>query len=434
MNKFVNFLESNVAPIAAKIEKQKRIATIKNAMISLMSVLMVGSFSLILGGIAGVLPTGNVISDWLIANGDLLYMPFTFTFGLLTVYATIAVSFYHSKELEIAPLHPMIASMIFVMILCIKVDNGVLNISYLDSRGLFVALFGGMFTVEFINFCFKKKITLRIKGLPDMISKTFEAIFPILFVIIIALVINVLCGMYQEGVILPELLTVILMPAVTGIDTMGGVFLICLIEMTFWFLGLNGYAILIGFTLPFMTQYLAANATNYAAGLPLQFIFTENWWGYFLACTGSGVTGAIAILGLFSKSKQLKAAGKASIVPAMFNISEPVVYGFPVAFNPYFFIPFVLGTPILGAFIWKVFDWGLVGKPMAAMGGVPTPFVQYLITMDWRAPVFALIIIGLAIIMYYPFFKLYEKSVLEKEKLEQSSEDVDFDDEFALDL
>lgn len=434
MKKFMDFLEKNVSPIAEKIEKQRHISTIKNAMISLITVLLVGSISLIVGGLAGLFPEGTVVANWVASHGDLLNLPFTFTFGLLTIYATVSIAFYHSKILDIAPLHPMFAALAFVLVVCVKFDNGVLDITFLDSRGLFVAIFGGLFAVEFINFCFKHNLTLRIPGLPDMISKTFESIFPVLFVILIGMGVNGLCGLYQDGVILPELLTKVLAPAVTGIDSMGGVFLISLIEMIFWFLGLNGYAILIGFTLPFMTQYLASNAANYAAGLPLQYVFTENWWGLFLACTGSGITGAIAILGLFSKSKQLKAAGKASIIPAIFNISEPVVYGFPVAFNPYFFIPFVFGTPILGAITWKIFDLGLVAKPMAAVGGVPTPIAQYLITMDWRAVVLAILIIVAAILMYYPFFKLYEKSLLEKEAKEEYKGDTDFDAEFDFDI
>lgn len=181
-------------------------------------------------------------------------------------------------------------------------------------------------------------------------------------------------------------------------------------------MGLNGYAIIVGFTLPFMTYYLAENANTFMAGGVPQFIFTENWWGYFLACTGSGVTGAIAILALFSKSKTLKATGKATIVPAFFNISEPVVYGFPVAYNPYLFIPFVIGTPLLGMFTYFIFDMGWVRAPIASVGGMPTPVAQYLVTLDWKAVLLVPLILGLAILMYYPFFKIYEKSVMEKDQ------------------
>lgn len=262
----------------------------------------------------------------------------------------------------------------------------------------------------------EKKVTIQIKGLPDMIGKTFEAILPLLIIILVSVTFHRVVIYLSGGQILPEVFTNMFAPAVDGIDSYLGVFLISLFEMLFWFLGLNGYAIIVGFTLPFMTHYLAENANTFMAGGVPQFIFTENWWGYFLACTGSGVTGAIAILALFSKSKTLKATGKATIVPAFFNISEPVVYGFPVAYNPYLFIPFVIGTPLLGMFTYFIFDMGWVRAPIASVGGMPTPVAQYLVTLDWKAVLLVPLILGLAILMYYPFFKIYEKSVMEKDQ------------------
>jgi PTS system cellobiose-specific IIC component len=51
MNRFVKQLEQHFMPIATKIENQRHIATIKDGMISLMAVLMVGSISLIIAGL-----------------------------------------------------------------------------------------------------------------------------------------------------------------------------------------------------------------------------------------------------------------------------------------------------------------------------------------------------------------------------------------------
>lgn len=302
------------------------------------------------------------------------------------------------------------------LILCARVVDGQFDFAYLDSRGLFVSIFASIFAVEAMKWLVEKKVTIQIKGLPDMIGKTFEAILPLLIIILVSVTFHRVVIYLSGGQILPEVFTNMFAPAVDGIDSYLGVFLISLFEMLFWFLGLNGYAIIVGFTLPFMTHYLAENANTFMAGGVPQFIFTENWWGYFLACTGSGVTGAIAILALFSKSKTLKATGKATIVPAFFNISEPVVYGFPVAYNPYLFIPFVIGTPLLGMFTYFIFDMGWVRAPIASVGGMPTPVAQYLVTLDWKAVLLVPLILGLAILMYYPFFKIYEKSVMEKDQ------------------
>ena len=409
MEKFVSKLEKYVGPIANKIESQRHISTIKNGMISLMAVLMVGSIGMIVSGIGTFFPADSAVGTFFSEYSAILNIPFQFTYGVLSIYAAISIAFYHAKQLDIPPFHCIIAGVSATLVLNTKVVDGVLDTAFLDSRGLFVAIFASLLAVEFMNFAVKKKLTIRIKGLPDMISKTFESIVPLLLVIVVSAVISQLSISLTDGQIIPELFTTMLAPAVTGIDSAWGVFAVVFLEMLFWFFGLNGYAILVGFTLPFMTQYVAA-------------------------ATGSGVTGAIAILGLRSKSKQLNAAGKASIVPAIFNISEPVVYGFPVAFNPYFFIPFVIGTPLLSVFSYFIFRLGFIRPPVAQVGGMPTPIAQYLITLDWKAPIYAILVIAAAVVMYYPFFKMYEKSVLEKEKELAKKDERNFDDDLDFDL
>lgn len=423
---FLNKFEKYMVLVATRIEQNRFISSIKNGMISLMAILMVGSISLIVTGLGSLFAEGSSVNAFFAEYGPLLQLPFTFTFGLLSVYCAITISYHHTQRINVAPLYPIISAVMVTLILNSKVVEGNINIAFLDSRGLFVAIISSLATVEFISWAYQKKITLRINGLPDMIAKTFESIFPLLFVVMLACSISIASQTFFNHQIVPELFTTALAPAVSGIDSVWGVFIIILLEMIFWFFGLNGYAILIGFTLPFMTQYLSLNAANFAQGLPTEHVFTEGWWGAFAACTGSGITGAIAILGLMSKAPQLKAAGKAAIVPSMFGISEPVVYGFPIAFNPYFFFPFVLGTPILASLIYLIFDLGFIRGPVAQVGGIPTPIAQYFITMDWRGPIMAVLIILAGFIMYYPFFKMYERSILRKEsaRREESKYDV----------
>lgn len=431
MSGFIIMLEKYITPIAEKIEGQRHISSIKNGMISLMAILMVGSISLIVMGLGNFFPDGSSIKNLFDNYNAVLGLPFMFTYGLLSIYAAVTISYAHSQKMEVPILHSILGAVLATAILNVKAVDGTFDFSFMDSRGLFIAIFASLVSVEIMSFLIKKKVTIRIKGLPDMIGKTFEAIIPLLIIICISVFISIFTQAMSGGKILPEVFVTVLGPATRGIDTPLAVFLVALFEMIFWFLGLNGYAILVSFTLPFMTQYLTENAQAFASGGVPTHIFTENFWGYFMACTGSGVTGAISILGLMSKSKELKAAGKASIIPAIFNISEPVVYGFPVAYNPYLFIPFVIGTPILSVFSFYVFKLGFINKPVVNVGGMPSPIAQYLITLDWKAPIYAVIIVFLGIIMYYPFFKMYEKSVLAEEEkvaeVDKELEELDLD-------
>ena len=430
MDKLIVFLEKYLEPVAAKIENQRHISTIKNGMIALMAVLMVGSFSLIIMAIGGMFPDGSAVKMFFERYNTLISLPFRFTFGLLSVYCAVSISYNHARQLKIPFLHAIIGGLLTTLVLNIKLVGDEVNIEYLDSRGLFIAIFASLITVETMAFFMKNKITIRIKGLPDGIAQTFEAIIPLVTVLFGAVLVDALVIHFTGGSNLPEAFTTFLAPSINSIDTPYAIFLISFLEMIFWFIGLNGYAILIGFVLPFMTQYLGENAAAYAAGLPIPHVFAPNFWDYFLGFSGSGITGALVILALFSKSKELNAIGKASVVPAIFTISEPVVFGLPVVYNPYLFIPFVFGTPCIGVFAYYVFKLGIVRPPIANVGGTPIPLAQYLATMDWKAVVLGFVILGLAVCMYYPFFKMYERKILQEESV-VSDRQAAFD---ALDL
>ena len=51
----------------------------------------------------------------------------------------------------------------------------------------------------------------------------------------------------------------------------------------------------------------------------------------------------------FAKSKQLKALGKVGIIPALFGINEPVLFGVPIVMNPMLAVPFI-GMPVIACF------------------------------------------------------------------------------------
>lgn len=424
MNKFMHFMETRFSPIASKIEQNRFVSSIKNGMISLISVLIIGSFTLIVSSIGNLFPAGTVVKTFFENNAEILKLPFSYTFGLLALYASITISYNHAKQIGAPILHSIVGAAITTMTLNTRFVKEGLDTQFLDSRGLFVAIVASLVTVEILNLFISKKLTFRFKGLPEMVAATFESVIPLLLILCSAVGLSTLVVHLTGGHIIPEALTLYLAPAMSSIDTPYAVFIISLLEMLFWFIGLNGYAILIGFTLPFMTQYLGANMEAFAAGEKIPHVFAPNFWDYFMGFTGSGLTGALVILALFSKAKELRAIGKASVVPAIFTISEPVVFGLPICYNPYLFIPFVIGTPTLAVIQWFIFHWGIVRPPIANVGGTPLFLANYLCTMDWKAPIMAAIVLVVAVLMYYPFFKLYEASVLKAEVVEKEENKV----------
>ena len=80
-------------------------------------------------------------------------------------------------------------------------------------------------------------------------------------------------------------------------------------------------------------------------------IVTQQFYDQFINITGAGITiGLVMYMFFFAKSKQLKALGKVGIIPAIFGINEPVLFGTPIVMNPMLAIPFI-GMPVIACLI-----------------------------------------------------------------------------------
>ncbi|EIA19920.1 PTS system beta-glucoside-specific, IIC component, partial [Listeria fleischmannii subsp. coloradonensis] len=160
MERFIAFMEKYFEPIAAKIEKQRHIQSIKNGMIALISVLIIGSFSLIISAIGNMFPEGTAVKTFFVNNAEILNLPFQFTFGLLSLYAAVTISYNHAKQLKVPILHSILGAVMTTITLNTKFIDGKLSTEFLDSRGLFIAIFGSLLAVEIIHFFIKKKVKI----------------------------------------------------------------------------------------------------------------------------------------------------------------------------------------------------------------------------------------------------------------------------------
>jgi PTS system cellobiose-specific IIC component len=111
-----------------------------------------------------------------------------------------------------------------------------------------------------------------------------------------------------------------------------------------------------------------------------------------------------------AKSDQLKILGRAAILPGLFNINEPVIFGAPIVYNPYLIIPFVV-TPIVNVSVaYFATAFGFVNKIISGIPWIsPIGIGAFLGTGgDYRAVLIAFINLAISIIIYYPFFKMYD--------------------------
>ncbi|ASN04322.1 PTS sugar transporter subunit IIC [Virgibacillus necropolis] len=427
LEKRITKLQKKIAPIAAKIEQQRHLASIKNGVKDLTFILLVGSFFLMVYILCNYLE--SVFGMTLISNMQILRMPIQLTFGMLSIYAAITVSYRHAKSYDMPILIPIFSSILVTGIAAGAINLNGIDLEQLNSKGFLLAILLSLLIVEIYNKFLQYEARGILRKVPEGSIYTMKILFPIIILSSVFLLINDLFNHftgYSNGL---DFVFSILLSEISSIDTPIMVFIIVFIEMLFWYIGINGYAVLASFVLPISTFYLAENVKLTMSGQEAEYIFTPNFWDYFASLTGSGLVGALVVLALFSKLDSIRSTGKTSVIPSIFSISEPILYGLPICFNIYLFIPFVIGTPILATLQWYVFKWGWVNIPIVHVADAPTPFAQVISTMDFRAIILILVIFILAVAMYYPFFKMYEKSVEKQKEKEQDSrfDDLDLD-------
>ncbi|TNW81482.1 PTS transporter subunit EIIC, partial [Enterococcus faecium] len=77
-------------------------------------------------------------------------------------------------------------------------------------------------------------------------------------------------------------------------------------------------------------------------------------------------------IAFLAKSDQLKVLGKASLVPGLFIINEPIIFGMTIVYNPYLAVPFFLAPLASATLAYFAIRLEIV-KPMLAQMPGPSP-------------------------------------------------------------
>ena len=132
---------------------------------------------------------------------------------------------------------------------------------------------------------------------------------------------------------------------------------------------------------------------------------------------GVGTTLGLTLAMVRSDNTHVKSIGKLSLLPAIFNINEPIMFGTPIVMNPLLFVPFIMVPIINGTIAWFATKYGLVSKIVTLVPWTtPGPLAALLATnLDISAAILSLALVLLSYFIYTPFLKLYTRSLNESE-------------------
>lgn len=428
MDKLISQIEK-MKPFFEKLSRNIYLRAIKDGFISAMPVVLFSSIFMLIAYVPNV--WGFYWSDEVVA---FIVKPYTFSMGILglLVSATTARALTDSYNRRLPAtkqlnrVSTMIAAIVvFLFLSSTEIAQGEgdaivagFSSGYLGTTGLLAAFVAAFITVIVYNFCMKNDIAIRMpEEVPPNISQAFTDVIPFAIAVVIAYGIDIAIRAFT-GVSFAQAIIQMFQPLFTAADGYVGIAIIYGAIGFFWFIGIHGPSIVEPAITAIAFLNMDANLALIQGGEHAANIITPGLQYFVATLGGTGATFVVPYLFMwFGKSKQNKAVGKASFIPTSFGVNEPILFGGPLVLNPVFFVPFVL-APILNVWIFKFFVEVFGMNGFSYFLPWPTPGPIGIVLGTGIAPlsfVVVALLIAVDAIIYYPFFKVYDKQILEKE-------------------
>lgn len=406
MNKLQEIVEKTLLPFGQKVSRNIYMIAVKNGMIKITPLTLIGSLFLILAKLPSII---TFIPKYSESVYNILNLPYTICYGILGVVAAMSIAYSLAEQYEdVDSSMTLIAALLVYIVVCAPFSEGFIDVTYLGAPGMFVGIFIGIFVAKIIKFVKDKNLVIKLpESVPHNILTSFEAIIPIGIALGIFYILSITCQSLTE-MLIPQFINELLKPAISGIDSLWFILIIMFCVQVLFFFGIHGSSILFGFITPFAIANIAENAAAYAEGLTPVKAFT-----LITLFIGGYTYSVIAVLLMRCKSKRLKAVGKIGLIPSIFNIQEPIQYGAPIVLNPILFIPYVLTNAIGVAMTYIAMDTGLVACAVVNIPGqTPQPFLGLLSTLDWKSIILWVVLVAVNFVIWKPFIAVYDKQVL----------------------
>jgi PTS system cellobiose-specific IIC component len=248
--------------------------------------------------------------------------------------------------------------------------------------------------------------------------KSFNVMIPIMITIVSISIVGFLVKeLFHSDVntLITTLVTAPLSKVTTGLP---GFLLITSVANLFFGFGIH-QAVISGSLLdPFLIQNMQENMAAYANHEEIPHIINMAFKDTFAVMGGSGNTIALLIaIFIFSRRQDYKDFAKLSVTPAVFNISEPIIFGLPIVFNISLIIPFILAPIFSLTIAYFATAMGFINHVVVQIPWTTPPVISgFLATAgDWRAAFLQIIIIAVSVFIYLPFLRIDEKVTATKQ-------------------
>ena len=413
------FMMQKVNPVFQKLGGNRYLQTISDSMMATLTPIIIGSLAVLL--MAFPIPA---VKDAMAAAGlsPLFSAVNSLTIGSMSLYVT----FLMGKNLvnkfmpqEDGTLAGMLSLMSFLILTPLgETTEGVRAIptTWLGAQGVFSAMLTGIVVGKIFILFRQKHITVTMPdSVPPMVTKVFDSLFPGLTVGVLVIAAARIFAAMPFGSMHQCIYTVVQEPLKGVGGSIGAIILFSLIQQFLWFFGIHGTNVIMPIVSPLWMAMDAENLTAFAAGQPLPNI---GGLAFFNIVTWGGTALGLVLLMLISKSRQYKQLGRVAIVPALFGITEPVIFGMPLVLNFKLAVPFATNNAVSLFLAYLLTRLGVVARcaGTATIFGMPLGF-HAIVGGSFSIILLQLVLqLVLSPILWFPWFKQVEREAIEQEK------------------
>ena len=405
MKKMQEWIQKHLVPVINKITSMYWFGIIADA------ILYIVPFSMV----------STIPSLWTILRRFIPSLPdltpiSTYSFGLIGLFVTFIIPYNvlvkeNKKDRSLIAGFTGIGTYMMCMNFVATDEGSLVSMSKFGAGDMFTAMVVGVMVGAIYKAMIKFSFFKEDSVIPDFVKNWFDNI--------IAIILSLFVGYIITYALNVDLFTLVqwLMKPITGFaQSIWGVVLIVFLQNIFYFFGISGW-VFTPVTRSITQAAIAENMDLVAQGLKPKNIYAYGFSRYH-HIGGQGATLPLALYMLKAKSKKFRTLGKATIVPSVFNINEPLQYGAVVG-NPYMFIPTVLIALILpaNAYLWMSFGWASINYVNFDMNFAPNAVSAFFMSGgDWRNVLLVCVNFVIAAVIWYPFFKAADKAEYEKEE------------------
>ena len=418
LDSFSERMQARMASVVAVVQGNIYVQAISQGMIGAMGVLVAGSVINLLVNLP--------IPDWTtiltnIGLYDLLSQSvkiFQLTAAIMCFIIAHSLAKFKGVDSIQAGVLALMCFYLTIPIETTEAGVDMFALSYLNAGAIFTAMVTALLSCTIFAWTVKRGIVFRLpENIPDFVRDSLNVIPSSLLSVLPFIALRGILAATPFGSFPDFMNAIITMPLSAFGNSFVGSAVFLFFSSLLWWFGIHNApvsTVAMATMLPALTENIMAAMSGQPAPSLLSF-------GTYLIPSmllgGPGCLIGLLLSMLTCKSERYKAQARIQLIPGLFNIIEPAMFGTPIVLNLLLFIPFVFVPQVINVLMYAALQMGLIGTPVVNMNPyLPCFFNGFLIGGGIGMGIFFLFAIVVCTVLWFPFVKIMDNMELKNEQ------------------